>query len=55
MVPVLPLCALQKESQIAQDVASALQNARASRSALALAGDLRVCDPLAGKYTGGSV
>lgn len=55
MVPVLQLCALQKESQIAKDVASAVQTARASRPVLALTGDLRVCDPLAGKYTGGSV
>lgn len=55
MVPVLQLCALQKESQIAKDVASAVQTARANRSALALAGGLWGCDPCCGKHTGGSV
>ncbi|GAA0387282.1 hypothetical protein GCM10009093_12570 [Brevundimonas terrae] len=55
MVPVLMLCALQKESQIAKDVASAVQTARAPRPALALAGAFRGYDPRSGEYTGENV
>jgi len=53
MVPVLPLCALQKETQIAKDVASAVQIARAHCPALALAGGFRGYGPCYGKHTGG--
>lgn len=54
MVPVL-LCALQKESQIAKNIASGFRMGRAALRVSTLADGMRGMNPVVGKYTGGSV